>query len=450
MNKREKFIEWMSDVFRLERQTHQGTGGQDRIFNWRPLSSESDQYSRKITKATSALSLSEQTKVLKEFDPSISRIYNDSVIFPVLDYELTCENSRGQQILDNFELELVRKRNSLNTILSKLFGSIKIYGEFCFELTFDPLLVPANLFVINPNTLDYRSVKDENGNEYWELGQWDEENEFIVLDPDRVYIDVINALPDELHGSSLIAAAFEAAIASNQISHDYVDIMEYQNYRKRYAIFKATELIKAGATPEQVKQAANEAANTFEAHLKTNDNTKMPFFTNDIEYKQLDGGNSGISEADIIDRVEDRKIIRGGGAEPAHLGSNEFAAESSARSQALRDSIKTEAYQKRVEKMINYALSQALRNLGVIEPAKLMLKRVDVVEREAEADIARKAASSISDYIRAGLSPGTAVKLYSTMTDTYIPEGLLEQIEREYTEIQQRESNNDETDEVGP
>ena len=183
-------------------------------------------------------------------------------------------------------------------------------------------------------------------------------------------------------------------------------------------------------------------AQSIEATDKLDDPSKMPVLPGDVEFKQLQGDGSGVANADIMDRILDRKTIRGVGAEPMHMGSNEFNAETSSRTQSIRDAILTEAYQKRVEKLINYALSRVLRNLGITDPAKLTLKRIDIVERDFEADVSQKMARSIRELVLSGMTPRTAVEFYAETTDISISEELLEKIEEEYNQIQQPRSNN--------
>lgn len=435
MNTIAKFKKWIgNNVVKFRRQTHQGTGSRYDNIDWRSLSPNSDtrRYPQKITKDSHNLSEQEQTKLLKEQDWSISRVYNDGVIFPVLDYELTCENERGQQILDTFERELIWKRNPLPTILSKTFGSIITRGDYCFEITFDPSSAPANLFIVNTNTLRFRSAKDGNGNEYWQLGQYDEDNNFIALDSDRVFYDVINPLPDEFKGSSMIAPAFGPAIDSNQVSHDYVDVIGNQAYTRRYFVYNTQPMIDSEMKPEDINKEVENVRSMIKNTNYLSDPSIIPVIMGDGELKQVQGGNSGMRDAETLDRVHARHIMMGAGTLPFLMGSNEFTAESSAKWQALRDSIKTESLQRRVEKSFSSALTRALQASGITEPAELILKRVDIVERDFQADITHKMASSIRELVLSGMKLGTAVKFYEEMTDISIPEELIERIEQEY------------------
>ena len=121
-------------------------GGSERYGN-------SEKRFRQVTaESLEELSQTELSDLLIETDPTISRIYNDFVTFATLDVELTCADERGQAILDEFRLRLKQNRNSLNSVLVRIFGSILTYGTYCFEITFETLRSPSNLFVIHPDT----------------------------------------------------------------------------------------------------------------------------------------------------------------------------------------------------------------------------------------------------------------------------------------------------------
>ena len=329
--------------------------------------------------------------------------------------------------------------------MTKLFGSIEVYGTYCFELTLDPSMLPANLFIVDPDTLFSRTRKDENGNEFWDIGQYDEEDNFIVLDPRRVFFDSINPLPTEIKGSSMLAPAFGSVIASNIVSQDYVGVMQNQNYNQRYVTMKTVEMMNAGVPYNKI---VDEVENIQQLMTDTNNltnPTEIPFFGSDVDFKQVSGGNSGLSEAKILDDILDRHIIRGLGKLPAKMGSNEFTAESSATSQSLQESLEIEARQKRVEILVGYALSRMLQNLGIVESAKLALKRVDIVERAMEADIFQKMSTSVNNLSTAGIKPHISLKLFSEMTGTYISKDLIDQVERDSHSIQEPRPNDEST-----
>ena len=83
-----------------------------------------EKYFREITADTlEKLALEELTEQLVKTDPSISRVHNDFVTFATLDYQLTCENPRGQAILDEFEDILTDNYNSLGLVLDQILSS---------------------------------------------------------------------------------------------------------------------------------------------------------------------------------------------------------------------------------------------------------------------------------------------------------------------------------------
>ena len=377
-------------------------------------------------KILKSFSISELTRLLCKQDPTISRVHSDFQIFTTLDYELTCENEVGQRILDDFQVALLQNRNNFSIVLAKLFSSIITQGTCCFEITIDPLLSPSNLFVINPDTLYFKTRTTPAG-EVWDLGQYDNDK-FIVLSPDRVFFDAINPLVGDFRGHSFIAPAFKSAVFSDVIKENVVEIIKKHVDPRRWVNYDPTELIKGKASKTIIQDTCDkvrEAVNSPDFQ----DPTKVPVIPGPVNYGNVDDSQPQLDYIDVIDRVLDRKTIRGSGASPFNLGSNEFTAESSAKSQGLRESVRIESFQKRVEKLMGYALSLPLRYVGITEPARLFLKRIDIVERELEADVVQKMSVAVGNLVKSGIPVETAIKMFSEMTGTHISQQLIEEIE---------------------
>ena len=422
---------------------YRGTGG--RSFVWQGGGSarygNSEKRFRQVTaESLEELSQTELSDLLIETDPTVSRIYNDFVTFATLDIELTCEDVRGQEILDEFRLLLKRNRNSLNSVLVRVFGSILAYGTYCFEITFDSLRAPTNIFVIHPDTLYFRSRSDGSGGTVWDLGQYDDEDNFHVLSPDRVFYDATNPLVDKVKGHSMIAPAFPSAIGATLMQKDLQDVIHNHAWVRKFIKINDLELRKE-KVPEKV---IKERIATIEGLIRSTDNFKdpalVPVFSGPVEFSQVQGagssGSGGMQFVDIVARFLDRQAIRGGSGVPTFLGSNEYTAESSAKSQGLRASVWMESFQSLVEEEMGRALSMSLQGVGITEPAVLSLKRVDVVERELEADIFMKMAEGIKDLVAGGMGLLEAVELYRVSTNTYIPRQLIDDIERGMTDAE--------------
>ena len=372
------------------------------------------------------LSIPELTRLLCRQDPSISRIHNDFQIFTTLDYELTCENEMGQRILDDFQLRLLQNRNNFGGVLAKLFSSILTEGTYCFEITVDQFFVPTNLFVIHPNSLHFKSRRTQDG-EVWDIGQYNDDK-FIVLSPDRVFFDAINPLVDDLRGHSLIAPAFKSAVFSASILENLVQIINKMAYPKRKVILNIIECLEKNLEDDVIDEIREKLRETV-ASPAFQDPTKVPVMEGPVTYENVDDAPNNLTLVDTVDRVMDRKTIRGGGASPTYMGSNEFTAESSAKSQGLRESVRIESFQKRVENLMGYALTMVLRYAGITEPAQLFLKRIDIVERELEADVIQKMSVAVGNLVTSGIPVKTAIRMFSEMTGTHISQQLIEEIE---------------------
>ena len=392
-----------------------------------------EKYFREITAETlEKLSLEELTELLIKTDPSISRIYEDFVTFATLDYDLTCENPRGQAILDGFEDLLTDNYNSLGLVLDQIFGSIVVHGTYCFELIYDQLRAPIDICVIDTDTLHFRTWTDSDGRIVRELGQYDENDEFILLDPQRVFYDAMNLYLNERKGHSMIAAAFPSAIGSTLMQKDLQEYLHNQAWVRKYVKIDTAEMIAKGMTTQQAAEWAKNAREQLASGNALKDPSKMPVFVGSVDINQAQGtGGSNMNFVDSIDRVYDRKTIRGGGASPSNLGSNEFTAESSAKSQGIRDSRRTESFQKRVEKMMSRAFSRPLQAVGITEPAMIKFARIDVLERDYEAEIFQKMMYGIKQGVEAGYTLITATRLYESQTGTQISPALIEEIEQE-------------------
>ena len=372
---------------------------------------------RQVTAETlENLSLVELSNLLVETDPTISRLYNDFVIFSTLQYEVTCEDRMGQAILDDFLERLTQKRNSFSSVLSKLFGSILLHGTYCFEITFDQWRAPTNLFVIDPDTLYFRTRKEKDGDEVWDLVQYDEDNKFTVLSPDRVFYDAVNPLLSHFKGHSMIAPAFPSVIGSTLMLKDLQEVVHNHAWLRKYIKINDIEMHAQGFNAEQITDRMNQIKALISSSQGFKDPSEVPVFTGPIEFNQVQGATSisGLQFVDTVDRVLERKSIRGGGGTPFNMGSNETVAETSSRSQGIRESIRTESFQNLIETEVGRALSMPLQGAGITAPAQLSLKHIDVLERDYEADIYEKMARGVNQLVSAGVPLDVAVQLYAT------------------------------------
>ena len=379
------------------------------------------------------LTVSELSKRLVKSDPTISRIYDDFITMATLEIRLTCENPRGQQILDDLQTTLSQKRNSLNAILSKIFGSILLRGTYCFELTLDEMRRGSNIFVVDPDSLYFRSRPDKVDGEIWDLIQYSRRGKVVVLSPDRVFYDGVNPLLGELKGHSMIAPAFPSAIGSSLMLKDLREVLEKHAYVRRFLKINDIAMKQAGYSPADINTRITKSAADIKKHKRfLKDPGSIPTFLGDVELNQVDGAStgSGMQFVETIDRILERKSIRGGGAMASNLNSNEYAAESSARIQALRGSAQTGSFQGHIETEMSRALSMPLQAVGITEPAVLALKRTDVMERDYEADVFNKIAAGIKNLTDAGLPLGLAFELFSEMTNVQIPAELKAKLEK--------------------
>lgn len=438
MNIRKRILTWLlKDDAAIEAVTELqigSDGSEGRSFTWQRGGSDvnSEKRFRELTpEIVEEMSQAELSDELIETDPTISRIYNDFVTFATLGFELTCEDPRGQEILDAFRVLLRERRNSMNSVLSKLFGSILAHGSYCLEITFDRFRSPTNLFVINPTTLYFRSRGDGDGSTIWDLGQYDDEDRFKVLSPDRVFYDATNPLVDKFKGHSMVAPAFPSVLGAKFMLRDLQDVIHNHAWVRKFIRINDLELRDKGLKPETIKKRVSDIETMIKANNNFKDPSLVPVFSGPVEFGQLEGVQSGgMTFVDSTSRVLDRQAIRGASGSPTHLGSNEFTAESSAQSQGLRASVWMESFQELIEDVVGLALSMALQGAGITEPAVLSLRRVDVVERELEADIFTKVASGVLNLQRAGMKVLDAIELYQVTTNTFIPEAFKEQLRR--------------------
>lgn len=371
--------------------------------------------------------VSELGNMLIKSNPTISRIYDDFVTFATLEVQLTCENPRGQRILDDFQMMLSRKRNPLSSVLSKVFGSIILHGTYCYEITFDDMRQPENIFVIDPDTLYFKYE-----NEVWELGQYSEDGDFMPLSPDRVFYDAINPLIGEQKGHSMIAPAYPSAIGEQVMLQALPGVVTNQAWLRRFIRINDIAMRQANFSPKEIKDRIASARRNITKAGNLKDPKKVPVFTGEFEMDQLSGASAlpgGFQFVDTLNRIFERKMIQGGGTMPFSIGNNEFVAESSARTQAIRESIKTEALQSDVENEMGRALSMPLQAQGITDPAVLALKRIDVMERDFEAMIFQNIASGVKSLTDAGAPLSIAMEMFVEMTNVQISEELKAKLE---------------------
>ena len=362
-------------------------------------------------------------------DPTIDKIVDDFTIYATIDYDYSCEDSRGDEIIAEFLALLTEKRNGFPQLLVKAFTSIILRGEICAEIVFDDSYKASNLFIVDTQYLKVEQEKDPIDGQVWVLGQM-RNGKFEKIDSPTVIFESINPLLKNPRGRSMIASSFPSVISDALMMQDLRKVVKSHAWTQRMIAINQIALYQAGFTGDQIRQIVADDKVMIEQEWKQLGPGETPIGTGEIEFRQYEGAGGGrLTFVDTLDRVYDRKTIRGGKATPSMLGSNEFTAESSAEEQSVQYSMRVSSHQRTVERVFTRIFTQIIRSEGIAGKVDFQLKRINTRERKREAETFNAMITGIKTAIDASIPLKTAVKMYQEVTGFHFSAELLQDIE---------------------
>ena len=380
---------------------------------------EEDLYDYPTTKLIETLCVSNGTA---------ARLWDDFVMFGTLDYTLTCESARGQMLLDKFRETLDNKRNSFEYNLRQIFSQIILRGNYCFEIILDENRMFSNLATPDPDYFRFQSREDPNDGTVWELAQWDEQGEPIVIDSPFVHFEALNALPGRRKGTALIAPAMPSIISNLLMMQDLRKVVKTHAFMEKFWSINYIELKKAGYTFDQVKEIVDKSKEEIRKVAANRDKSLVPVVSAEMDLKQYSGagadGGQGLGFVETVQQVNDNETMRGGMTTPPNLGIQNYQAESSMSGLARRDALRIESYQDDVEQSLSAKLTLGLRAQGVRAPAVLKLKRNNALILLTETEIANQYSQAVGHLVTSGIPADLALMMTETITQIRITDKL--------------------------
>ena len=378
-------------------------------------------------------------------DPLLDKALDDFVTYATSDFEYSCEDPNGDEILHDLFLLLEQKRNSFSQLLVQMFTSIFLRGSVCVEIVFNENSEPSNLFVIDPKYLRFRTQEDPVDGEVRVLGQF-QNGVFVPVDSPTVIYEAINPLVDSSYGRSMIASSFPSLISSSLMHQDLRKIVKNHAWPQRFVAINTLALSQAGVDWNTIEDIVAKDINLIKNEWSKLPPEVSPIGTGEIELRQYPGANGSLNFVDILDRMYDRKSIRAVKGPPSMFGSNEFVAESSAEEQAIQYSIRISSFQSTVQRILQRVFTLIIRSQGIAGKVTFSLKRVNAKERERESRIFGVIMDGIKTAKDAGISVPMAVKIYQDVTGLRFSEELIAEIVADSDNVNDTESDIDDAE----
>lgn len=354
-------------------------------------------------------------------DLAIKMVKNDSLTdlavdsfttLTTLEHSITAGSDRGQREVDAILQLLEEKKAPLSLHVSHIASSLIVRGNACIETEFDEAGNPLNLWVIDPRWFEWRLTDKQ-----WQLGQYETASEWKPIESPNVVWLAVNPLVGERTGRSPIQTSFTSSLDDAALIGNLSKIVRTQAGVRRYIQFKVLEMKKAEFTDDEIDAEIAQAQKDMDqwANLKPED---VPTSTDNIQWNEVQGesGAGNFRWADTLDRVYDRKGLRGTKLPPFVANSNEFVAESSAETQSKFYSVRLGAGTELLTEGIEWAFRRFLRARGVSDDPVFTTKRVNAVERLEESRAFEAAMKAIGAAVEAGIALDIAIDLFEGET----------------------------------
>ena len=363
-------------------------------------------------------------------DASISQVVDRFMTVTSIGYSLTCEDPRGQRLLDEGQELLEKKNNGFRTFLARLFSSAMLRGNVFAEATFDEMRNFSNFFCVDPKFAYFQGRRDEVDGWVPELYQW-VNGKKVVIDSENVIYMSMNPLIDDIAGHSMIQTAFPPVISDTLMMQDLRKVIANHAWVQRFIAINQVALKQAGFTWEEIKEIVKRDRAMIAKDWQDLDVDETPVGTGEIEMRQYPGAsNRGFPQMDMADRAYDRKLIRGAKTTPLEMGSNEFVAESSANTQTVNHALWYSYHQDNIESVAVYLWERVLKAKGILRPVIFTLKRANHVVQREQAVVFDLIFKGIKSAVDAGIPIGTAIKLYEFISDEEMPAEVVNELEK--------------------
>ena len=254
--------------------------------------------------------------LLKDVSRDLDRALHDFVQFVVTSYELTCDNTEGQRIVDEALLVMRNKKEPFMTKLEKASASIFLHGAIFSELVLDLQGINfSNLKIIDATIVEFEPTVDEVDGEGYRLGQV-KNGQFVDLqdDPTISYIP-FNSVSDSPVGRSLSSSAIFPLIFSLMILKDLRQVIRTQAYPFKVATFDREKLQSfTGGNKEEMDSLVETEKQKLIGFLdqQAGPYNSTPIFGDEIDIKMIEGiKGTNLSSIETLIQIIEKMIVRG-------------------------------------------------------------------------------------------------------------------------------------------
>ena len=372
------------------------------------------------------------TDLMIKNDPTANRAWDDATLYGALSVQLTCENPRGQRILDDMQMVLDKKRNGLRGIISKLLTSILARGDMFSEVILGPKRRFENIVVVDPKYAYFENRKRGAEGLMPVLGQYFN-GTWKPLTSENVFYQSVNAYLDDPKGTSVLTTAFPSLISDRLVLQDLRKVVKNHAWLQRLIAINQIGLMEAGYKLPEIEKIVEKDKADIQKHWGGGiDPEETPVMTGEVEFRQYEGasGGRGLQFIDTIDRIHDRKTLRGIKATPFNMGSNEFIAESSAEAQMILWGIRVNVYQDMTEGFVARNARVPLLLAGITEPAVCTIQRMKDWQRLEQAQIFSEVVTGVTALVSAGVPLAVAFQVFEDITDQTLSDAVRAKIEK--------------------
>ena len=363
-----------------------------------------------------------------------------------LEHTLTAESDVAQRAIDEINEMLEFKKIPLSLLVSHIASSTIVRGNVCVERVFDEKHRPSSIYSVDPRWFEWKLMDAGVDGQRWFLGQYTGEHntwEKLAETPNVLWLSV-NPLIGERAGRSPLATAFDPLIKDTELLNDLSEVVRTQAFVRRFIQYQTLKMKELGYSETAIDQMTKDAAKdmTKWANLGPEE---IPTSSDVVQWNQESGatGRGGLSFVDVVDRVYDRKSLRGAEMPAALAGSSEFATETSIQTQGKFYSVNLGSGQERLAYMVEWGYRGFLRAMGIRGDPILSTKRVNALERIEEAKAFEAMMQGIERAVNAGIPLPTAIKMYEAESGQTFPADVIDEIKEEWERRKDMEMSGD-------
>ena len=412
----------------------------ERFMNlWGGLKTEGGASQNKFEKVKTSdlkdLSIADLAIKMVKSDPLLDMTVAYYCTLVSLEHTLTAESDAGQRAINEINEMLEFKKIPLSLLVSHIASSMIVRGNVCVERVFDEKSMPSSIYSVDPRWFEWRLMDAGIDGQRWFLGQYTGEQntwEKLAETPHVLWLSV-NPLIGERSGRSPLATAFDPLIKDTELLDDLSEVVRTQAFVRRFIQYQTLKMKELNYSESAIATLTAEAAADMNKWANLGPD-EIPTSSDVVQWNQESGatGRGGLSFVDVVDRVYDRKSLRGAEMPPALAGTSEFATETSIQTQGKFYSVNLGSGQERLAYLIEWAYRAFLRSMGVRADPILSTKRVNALERIEEAKAFEAMMQGIERAVNAGIPLPTAIKMYEAESGQTFPADVIDEIKMEY------------------